>query len=97
MITDDPHHPGINQPRADGQNEAYLALSAEERAKGFVRPVRRSYLHQKCGTLTTMALELAETYARNPEFYGATFCCECRAHFPVAEFTWAGTSEIVGS
>lgn len=27
------------------QAEAYLVLSDEERAKGFVRPVRRSYLH----------------------------------------------------
>lgn len=27
------------------QNAAYLVLSAEERAKGYVRPVRRSYVH----------------------------------------------------
>lgn len=31
-------------PRA-GQQKAYVVLSEEERAKGFVRPVRRSYVH----------------------------------------------------
>lgn len=31
--------------RADGQHEAYWVLSDEERAKGFVRPVRTSYRH----------------------------------------------------
>jgi hypothetical protein len=34
--------------------------------------VRRAYIHEKCGTLTTMAERLAETYARDPKFYGAT-------------------------
>jgi hypothetical protein len=83
-----------------GMQKAYVVLSAEERAKGFVRPVRRSYRHEKCGTVTTMGLALSETYARDPHFYGATFCCGCRAHFPVGEqgeFTWDGTSEKVGT
>ena len=31
--------------RPDGQQKTYLVLSEEERAKGFVRPVRRSYIH----------------------------------------------------
>ena len=38
-------------------------------AKGFVRPVRRSYRHLKCGDVTTMALSIAETYASDPAFY----------------------------
>jgi hypothetical protein len=66
-------------------------LSADERAKGFVRPVRRTYVHEKCGVATTMAQALAETYARDPHFYSGTFCCGCRAHFPVGEtgeFVW---------
>ena len=74
-----------------GQHQAYWVLSAEERAKGFVRPVRRSYIHLKCGTLTTMGQAIAETYARDPKYYGATFCCHCGGHFPVGqngEFTW---------
>jgi len=71
--------------------EVYLVLSAEERAKGFVRPVRCSYRHETCGVVTTMSLPLAETYARQPGFYGATYCCGCRMHRPVGaagEFTW---------
>ncbi len=32
-------------PGPDGQNKSYLVLSAEELAKGFVRPVRSSYRH----------------------------------------------------
>lgn len=26
---------------------------------------------------------LAETYAREPGFYGSTYCCSCRMHRPV--------------
>lgn len=137
--------------RPDGMHKAYVVLSAEERAKGFVRPVRRSYQHigasgpthplrdltdeekeryaqygcakfekypqdddssvtgmfwtqarldnirKGCGTVTTMGSALAETYARDPSFYGATFCCECGKHLPVEEFVWDGTWERVGS
>lgn len=80
------------------QAEVYLVLSDDERAKGFVRPVRRSYVHADgCGTLTTMSQGIAETYARDPKFYGATYCVGCRMHLPVTEFTWDGTSERVGS
>jgi hypothetical protein len=80
-----------------GMHGDYWVLSDEERAKGFVRPVRDSYIHAKCGGHTIMGRKLAETYARDPSFYGATFCCACRAHFPVREFTWDGTNETVGS
>lgn len=86
--------------RPDGMQKGYVVLSDEERAKGFVRPVRRSYRHDKCGGITTMGLALAETYARDPEFYSGTFCVFCRAHFPVGsegEFVWDGTDERVGT
>lgn len=83
------------------QHEVYLILSDEERAKGFVRPLRRAYLHTKgtqpCGSLTTMGLALCETYARDPGFYGATYCCHCQKHLPVADFVWDEDGEAVGS
>lgn len=79
------------------QNEAYLVLSEKERKAGFVRPVRRSYVHDACGTVTTMSQAIAETYARDPRFYGSTYCVRCQMHRPVAEFTWDGTTERVGS
>lgn len=77
-----------------------VILCDEERRKGFVRPVRHSYVHAKCGAKTTMGQKLAETYARDPKFYSGTFCCKCGSHFPVGadgEFTWDGTSEKVGT
>ena len=83
-----------------GMQKGYVVLADEERAKGFVRPVRRTYTHQKCGTDTTMGQTIAETYARNPYFYGGTFCCRCGAHFPIGmagEFVWKGTAEKVGT
>lgn len=96
-----PEHRNIVQdgPRK-GQQQDYVVLSQEERAKGFVRPVRRSYVHAKCGVVTTMGPSLAETYARQPDFYTGTFCSHCQAHFPVGaegEFVWAGTDEKVGT
>ena len=47
-LTTDPKDPRLghgvdNEPVP--QNEVYLVLSEEERAKGFVRPVRTSYIH----------------------------------------------------
>lgn len=50
-----------------------------------------------CGCRTVMARDIAETYARDPEFYNGTFCCACRSHRPLTEFFWEGTSEQVGS
>lgn len=85
------------QDRGDGQQKDYIVLSDEERGKGFVRPVRHSYVHKPCGVLTTMGLALAETYARDPTFYSGTFCCGCRDHFPLDEFVWDGTSEVLGT
>ena len=137
---------------ASGMQKGYVVLSAEERAKGFVRPVRRSYRHvgapgpkhqlrdltpdeaqryarfgyakfeaypdggsvtgkywtdaelarigRGCQADTTMGTALAETYARDPAFYGGTFCAACGAHFPVGpagEFVWHGTEERVGT
>jgi hypothetical protein len=95
-LTTDPHDPdlGYGVDRAPAaQNSKYLVLSEAERARGFTRPVFRSYIHHdpECGVVTSMGLELCETYARDPSFYGATYCCGCRMHRPVGaqgEFTW---------
>jgi hypothetical protein len=84
----------------NGQHSSYWVLSEEERAKGFVRPVRRSYIHARgkaCGVVTTMSLDIAETYARDPKFYSATFCCGCHEHFPVSEFDWDKGGGELGS
>ena len=100
METTDRNNPGIKYGINETpvpQNPAYLVLSQEERAKGFVRPYRRSYWHKTCAMVTTMSQAIAETYARNPKFYGATYCVTCQMHRPVAEFFWEGTQEEVGS
>lgn len=99
-VTDDRNDPRLthgadNEPV--GMAEVYLVLSEEERAKGFVRPVRRTYVHETCGAATTMGLALAETYARDPHFYGATFCVGCQMHRPVGEhgeFVWDDGSKV---
>lgn len=145
-VTDD--HREINP--VTGMQKGYVVLSPEERAKGFVRPVRRTYKHvgapgpalplrdlteiekerwahtnyikfeeyndpkspakgrfwtqeeldkidKGCGAITTMGISLAETYARDPKFYGGTFCTGCGTHHPVKEFIWLGTNERVDS
>lgn len=90
------------------QAEVYLVLSEEERAKGFVRPYRDTYMHLECtavdrsklvagnGPVTTMGRALSETYARDPKFYGGTYCITCQMHRPVSEFVWTD-GEVVGS
>ena len=99
-LTVDPKDPrlghGIDvEPAA--QNAVYLVLSEEERAKGFIRPVRNSCCHTACGGITTMGDALAETYAREPKFYGSTYCVWCKMHKAVSEFTWEPDGSTVGS
>lgn len=155
-ITTDPRDPRLGHgvdsaPRP--QNDAYLVLSDDERAKGFVRRVRSSYKHvgrpgpryplvdltaeqrdrhlgtgyvkfepypeeelpslgkfwtqaeldavdKGCGGVTTMGDAIAETYARDPYFYGATYCVQCRRHLPVGiagEFVWLDDGKRVGT
>lgn len=103
-ITTDRNDPGLKNIKPNGQQETYLVLSEEERAKGFVRPYRDSYRHvggKACGTVTTMGRALSETYCRDPHFYSGTFCCGCGSHYPVSEFIWIemnGTDgPVVGS
>lgn len=107
-LTDDPNDPRIARGPADEEPvemaDVYLVLSQEERDKGFVRPVRNSYIHAEelggCGVVTRMAEAIAETYARDPYFYGATYCVGCSKHRPVGEggeFYWDKTTEKVGT
>lgn len=106
-VTDDPNDPrlhrGVDDTPVD-QHDTYLVLSDAERAQGFLRPLRTTYVHATelggCGGVTTMGTPIAETYARNPDFYGATYCIGCRQHRPVGaagEFYWQGTTERVGT
>lgn len=141
-----PVTPDHKELKPNGQQKGYVVLSKEERDKGFVRPVRTTYIHvgsrprhptrpltddekarhvgcnyelyeeypesespiagkfwtaqhlrARCGAATTMSQTIAETYARDPKFYGGTFCCVCRDHFPVGEFKWANDNQVVGS
>lgn len=99
-LTTDRNHPDLARgvdSEPTPQASVYLVLSDEERAKGFVRPYRDAYKHAACGSVTTMGRALSETYARDPKFYGATYCCRCAMHRPVSEFTWTADGEVVGS
>jgi hypothetical protein len=106
MTTSDRNDPRLPRPTGPDetpvdQQPVYLVLSDEERAKGFVRPYRAVYRHVSCKVTpngeTTMALAIAETYARNPHFYTGTYCVHCRMHRPVGEhgeFTWRDGSKV---
>ncbi len=106
-MTTDRNDPKLREIYEDGplkgQQKDYLVLSDEERANGFVRPVREKYIHLKCGVVTRMGTKLAETYAINPKFYGGTFCVGCGTHFPLKDedgipnFLWEPDGEPVGS
>jgi hypothetical protein len=93
-VTSDPDDPRLGRgvdEESIPQHEVYLVLSDEERDKGFVRPLRTAYRHEACDAVTTMGLPIAETYARQPSFYGATYCVHCSKHLPVGEhgeFVW---------
>jgi hypothetical protein len=50
-----------------------------------------------CGSITTMGRALSETYARDPHFYGATYCVTCQKHRPVEEFVWTADGARLGT
>lgn len=78
-------------------NDVYLVLSEEMRAGGFVRPVITDYQHEYCGTITTMNQAIAETYAKQPWFYGSTYCVKCAMHRLVGEFgefVWCSSQHV---
>lgn len=102
-LTDDRNDPrlrhGVDEEPQGGQHDTYLVLSEEERAKGFERPYRDAYKHLTCGSVTTMGRALSETYARQPSFYGATYCVRCDMHRPVGEhgeFVWIESDGSTG-
>lgn len=99
-ITTDRNDPELHEKGPNGQNKKYIVLSDEELSKGFVEPVRDTYIHTTCGTETRMSVKIAETYARNPGFYGSTWCHCCVGHFPVGEngqFFWKNSDQKVGT
>lgn len=84
--------------------EPYPAGSAEWYPNGgedgpgrFWTQAQLDAVGKGCGTVTTMGCSLSETYARDPSFYGATFCCRCNRHLPVDEFVWTADGQRVGS
>lgn len=89
-LTEDPNDPELTHgvdSEPTPQASTYLFLGKPDTE--FVRPVRQSYVHTRgCGAETRMSLPIAETYARNPGFYGATYCVGCSRHAAVAEFDW---------
>lgn len=151
LTTDPEEARNSGRDPATGMQGKYVVLSDEERAKGFIRPVRLAYVHvgapgprfhrrdltdeekenhpeatcfevypeamhpslgrywteaqlaavgRGCRTVTTMNRAIAETYARDPHFYGGTYCAGCRTHLDVGEhgeFVWEGTEERVGT
>ena len=100
-LTGDPNgRPHKEIDPVTGLQRAYVVLSESERKKGFVEPLRFSYVHLRCGSVTTLGKQIAETYARDPYFYGGTFCCRCKGHFQIGEegeFVWRGTDQKVGT
>lgn len=51
-------------------------------------------LSSGCQLSTKMTVEIAETYARNPKFYGSTYCVHCRMHRPLEEFAWLDGTKV---
>ena len=75
-LTTNPNNPRLKegQKNETGQHKIYLVLSEEERAKGFVRPVRESYVHigkktdLKGGTIEPLDKEEAKRFGDPDKF-----------------------------
>jgi hypothetical protein len=83
--------------KPNGQQKDYIVLTDAEIADGLIRPLRMHYRHENCGTVTTMGLKIAKTYARDPTFYSGTFCVACGKHFPIGangNFVWDDGTKV---
>jgi len=74
--------------------EEYLERDDSDVLGSFWTQKRLDSVGKGCYTTTTMGRPLAETYARNPRFYGATYCVQCMMHRPVSEFIWKDGSRL---
>jgi len=88
-MTDDP--PPIDFDYGDRLSDGQFENHPTKDEGEFVQPVRESYVHDECGGTTTMRRKLAESFARDPNQYGKTFCARCGDYFPLDEFVWKGT------
>lgn len=73
------------------------AFTDDQRSSVLGRFWTQAQLDSGCGGVTTMGDAIAETYARTPTFYGATYCATCRGHFPVGEhgeFEWLDGTKV---
>lgn len=91
MTGDEPFDYG--EKREDGQYENHPTIDEG----GFAKPVRTRYKHDKCGGVTKMGRDLAESIARDPDYYDSTFCAACEDYFPLDEFEWVKDGERVGA
>jgi hypothetical protein len=96
-VTSDRHDGCLHEIDPEtGMQRCYLVLPDGQR-KDLVRPLRTTYIHERCGTATTMGRAIAETYAAQPAFYGATMCVHCKTHFrvgPEGEFVWEDGTKV---
>lgn len=63
-------------------------LSEAEKAAGYVRPLRYTYMHEVCENLAFLSPEQAQLFARNPKFLGSLYCRKCERSCSVDEFVW---------
>lgn len=104
-------HVGKAAPRypllelSDEQKEAYPEYVKYEKYPETESPKVGKYWTQAeldkigagCNQVTLISPEIAETYARSPHFYGATYCTTCQKHLPIDEFVWTADGERLGS
>jgi len=82
------------EQRENGQYENYPTIDEGE----FEQAPRKWYIHvDGCGEETGMSEELVKSVARNPEYYGKTYCAGCEEHVPVSEVEWQDGSDWVVS
>ncbi len=76
--------------KPNGQQIAYVVLSEEERAKGFVRPVRRSYVHKGLRPTYPTRELTAEEHERYDQFGYELFEAYPESDSPVTGKFWTG-------
>jgi hypothetical protein len=72
-------------------------LTPEEKAAGFIRPMRTRVKHKFCGTTSILRTVDALDMARDPTSWSTCWCMVCGRRLPADQFEWFPGGEAVGS
>lgn len=85
----------MNPKRVREANAEMAAVAAKKAKEKPPVPDSRVYVHRKCSAQTIVDGDDFSALSAPMLGNAKTFCCKCKAHFPIADFVWEDTGESI--